>query len=509
MKNRQSIPTAAVVALFAIALAAVSPTAFRIDEPNILAIARQIAAHPLDPYGFTINWTGTSQPAFQVLANPPLLPAWLAVVGRAAGWREVPLHLAVIPFALIFLCSLVSLARSLAPGREAVAALLAISSPAIALGAQVVMPDLAMTAMVTAAVAATVRFSERRGSLALTAAVLASACAPLIKYNGVVVVAVTAIWLFSHARRSAGWLIPFAPLVTLGAWGIASAQLYGAPHFAAVSSLEGSAPVSPIPAMLTLLGLGVLPLAVPLTRGGDRRVGIVAILAGLVGAATALPLGYGAFAAMLVGVATAFAVLFLGDVVRRASAEAMLAVWIVVPLLLQFRLLFTSVRYLMPITPAAILLTLRYRAVSRWAIAAGLALVVLLSVVDAQTANSYRRFVDRAARSRPAGLRYSSHWGLQWYAEQAGGTSFAGALKPDERLLVARNAFPWTEQGRLVAEESPKITLPLRTIGCAAGANFYGNAIGGCATYPILLPFGVSTEPVERFRIYAPAADHP
>ena len=113
----------AIVAFFAIALAAVSHTAFRVDEPNILAMARQIAAHPLDPYGFTINWTGTNQPAFRVLANPPLLPAWLAVVGRATGWREVPLHIAVIPFAVIFLLSLVSLTRRFAPGCESVAAL--------------------------------------------------------------------------------------------------------------------------------------------------------------------------------------------------------------------------------------------------------------------------------------------------------------------------------------------------------------------------------------------------
>jgi Dolichyl-phosphate-mannose-protein mannosyltransferase len=505
-RERQSIAAGTVVALFAIALAAVSHTAFRVDEPNILAIARQIAAHPLDPYGFIINWTGTPQPAFHVLANPPLLPAWLAVVGRAAGWREVPLHLAVIPFALIFLFSLLSLARRFAPGCETAAALLAISSPAIALGAQVVMPDLAMTAMVTLAVAAAVRFSERRDAASLLVAALAAGCAPLIKYNGIVVVAVTAVWVFSRARRSAGWIIPLAPMVTLALWGIASARLYGAPHFVAISTMEGGAPVSPLPAMLAVLGLGVLPLAIPLARGGDRRIvspsTMVAVAAGLVGGATAVPLGYRPLPAVLVGIATALAVVFLGDVVRRASTEAMLVVWILVPLALQFRVLFTSTRYLMPVVPAAILLTLRTRPVARWAIAAGVALVILLSAADIGTANSYRNFVGRPQW-------YAGHWGLQWYAEQAGARSFTGELRPGERLVVARNAFPHGQAGRLVAEETPRIALPLRTIGCAAGANFYSNAIGGCATYPILLPFGVSTEPVERFRTYAHAADQP
>src|SRR2546426_9924897 len=40
-------------------------SAFRIDEPYFLAVAKQISLHPLDPYGFRINWDGTPEWAFK------------------------------------------------------------------------------------------------------------------------------------------------------------------------------------------------------------------------------------------------------------------------------------------------------------------------------------------------------------------------------------------------------------------------------------------------------------
>ena len=66
---------ALVLAAFVVAQLFFLPTAFRVDDTNILAIARQIAKAPLDPYGFTFNWTGTPRAAFDILANPPLVPA--------------------------------------------------------------------------------------------------------------------------------------------------------------------------------------------------------------------------------------------------------------------------------------------------------------------------------------------------------------------------------------------------------------------------------------------------
>src|SRR5258706_15390156 len=75
-------------------------TAFRVDDTNIFAIARQIARAPLDPYGFLFNWPGTPRPAFDILANPPFAPALLAGWPGVFGWVEAALHAVTLLFAL-------------------------------------------------------------------------------------------------------------------------------------------------------------------------------------------------------------------------------------------------------------------------------------------------------------------------------------------------------------------------------------------------------------------------
>src|ERR1700753_1823182 len=90
-----SWPAVVLLTIWTLALVIAAPAAFRIDEPNILAIAQRISVAPLDPDGFRVNWNGQTEPAYGVLANPPLVPAWLALVARVCGWRELPLHLAM------------------------------------------------------------------------------------------------------------------------------------------------------------------------------------------------------------------------------------------------------------------------------------------------------------------------------------------------------------------------------------------------------------------------------
>jgi hypothetical protein len=96
-------PGALVLLLWCGIVIAFSGSAFRIDEPNMLAVARQIAAEPLDPYGFEINWLGRSEPAFNVLSNPPLLPYWLAAWASIFGWTESAIRMAMLPFGILLL----------------------------------------------------------------------------------------------------------------------------------------------------------------------------------------------------------------------------------------------------------------------------------------------------------------------------------------------------------------------------------------------------------------------
>src|SRR5260221_2248875 len=114
-------------------------TAFRVDDTNILAIARQIARAPLDPYGFLFNWTGTPRPAFDILANPPLVPALLAGWAGVFGWGEAALHVLTLLFALGALVAMAAIASHEGVHPTLAAAMLA-ASPAFFLAAPTGMP---------------------------------------------------------------------------------------------------------------------------------------------------------------------------------------------------------------------------------------------------------------------------------------------------------------------------------------------------------------------------------
>ena len=81
------------VALTLLCLLPFSAKAFHIDDPVYLWTAKQIVEHPLNPYGFDINWSNTSLPMWEATPNPPFVCYYAALVGRIAGWSERALHL--------------------------------------------------------------------------------------------------------------------------------------------------------------------------------------------------------------------------------------------------------------------------------------------------------------------------------------------------------------------------------------------------------------------------------
>src|SRR5438067_537898 len=72
--------------------------AFHIDEPLFLWSARQLQAHPGDPFGFDVNWDleHRAKPMWLVTQNPPLACYYAALAAAAVGWSETALHLAFL-----------------------------------------------------------------------------------------------------------------------------------------------------------------------------------------------------------------------------------------------------------------------------------------------------------------------------------------------------------------------------------------------------------------------------
>jgi len=61
---------------------------FNFDDPLFVWTARQIQAHPGNPYGFQVNWYGSSEAMWGITKNPPLACYYLALAAGILGWSE-------------------------------------------------------------------------------------------------------------------------------------------------------------------------------------------------------------------------------------------------------------------------------------------------------------------------------------------------------------------------------------------------------------------------------------
>jgi hypothetical protein len=509
------------------------PTAFRVDEPNIIRIAERAAAVPSDPYGFYINWGGIDEEAFHILANPPLVPYWLAAWGVALGWTETVLHLSMIPFSVLGIVAFAFLAKELELP-PVIAALLLVASPAFTLASQVVMPDIAMIALFVAAVACAFAYLRTGATWLVPLGFVAGALAPLAKYNGALVGPVLALlWLMGRGRRTGLFLIAAGPPLGLGIWSLVNLMTYGRTHLQTIAEFESGGSVVIFSALLGYIGFGVLPAVFAVSASPRPLPGrVLNAVGGLVGLMMAVCLyilfpigpwaaaGYGLSAAVTCRFGVAAATTGWNCVRKRDFVTCLLVFWLALALWFQFGLLFASVRYLLPMLPPALLLVLRAGLLpleKRWfraGLAASLALAAAVAIGDAKTANLYREFVETVVVPRNAEsagrVFFDGHWGFQYYMEREGAEILNYYRQPKWRegdvVFIARNPFPSYQDltpTRALTFHSEERRVapawPVRTIDCGAFANFYGPGVMECKA-PVL-PFGFSTKARDAFVI--------
>src|SRR6185295_11905596 len=136
--------------VLAIAVAAVLAVfigrAVHIDDPLFIWAAQQIRQHPLDPYGFQVNWYGAMSAMPDVTKNPPLVSYYLALVSVVGGWREAWLHIALVVPAIAAALGVFNLARrwTTLPGVAIAASLI---TPAFFVSSLTIMSDVTMLAL--------------------------------------------------------------------------------------------------------------------------------------------------------------------------------------------------------------------------------------------------------------------------------------------------------------------------------------------------------------------------
>ncbi|MEE2679964.1 MAG: glycosyltransferase family 39 protein [Myxococcota bacterium] len=512
--------------------------ALNIDDPIYVWIAQQIAEHPLDPYGFSVNWRGTPRPLHEFINNPPLASYFLALAGSALGWTEKALHAAFLLPALVAVWTTGILARRFGGGAATGALLLGLA-PGFFVSSTTLMADVPMLALWLVALACWDRGlrSARAGAL-FAGAVVAGLC-PLAKFPGLALLpllAAHAILLRVPWRQWAPWML--VPLAIFGAYLVYTDSLYG--HALLLDPVAYADSYRPgnlqevlgrLFCALAFTGgsaaslLAVAPLL--LDRRGARRFGILALSVALVltlapgtvaeslPSATALSPSLVIQLALWSTVGAGVLVLAVSDARETRSPESIvLCLWLFGIFGFAALLNWTvSVRGVLLLLPAAAILAARrirrresaLRHGRAW-LAAGCAAAAVFSFVvaraDAQLAASARTAAETLTRDyadTARGTWFQGHWGFQYYAQQFGATPLErGEILPAGAIVIVpqNNSYLWPIDAPILAMRSFQGPAWCSTMNAATGAGFYASTWGP-------LPFTCGAVSPETYAIYA------
>jgi len=120
--------------------------AIHIDDPLFIWSAEWILKHPVDFYGFNVNWYGGTSLMAAINCNPPATAYFLASVASVFGWREIVLHCAFIPVAFAAAAGIYQLAKIWC-GRPLLATLVASITPVFLVSSTTLMSDVLMLAL--------------------------------------------------------------------------------------------------------------------------------------------------------------------------------------------------------------------------------------------------------------------------------------------------------------------------------------------------------------------------
>jgi 4-amino-4-deoxy-L-arabinose transferase-like glycosyltransferase len=533
------------LALTLAVLAALGPflaKPFNIDDPLFIWAARQIQAHPLDPYGFNVNWYWMPSPMWAVTENPPLAAYYIALAAVVLGWSELALHSAFLLPALAVILGTYRLARRFCKW-PMLAALLTLFTPVFMVSSTTVMCDVLMLAFWVWAVVLWVEGMERENLRRLSGAGLLISLAALTKYYGVCLIPLLAAYSLADKRRVGRWAACLLiPLAALCAYQWITQELYGLAMLsgAAIYATHGedffsSLKITNALTALTFTG-GCLAVAVffaPLLwRARVIFAGIIVFIAAALSFEGAILKNYntlfaGGFRQWIILQIVFWAVggvsllaLALVDCQRQRNARSwLLLLWVVGTFL--FAAFFNWVingRSILPMAPAVGILLVRRleqnALINRKILtpgmficfAMGAVLAVLVTQADFLQAIAVRQTAQKTYASfghEREKLWFEGHWGFQYYMDALGASAVdpsAPVFRAGDFLAVPRNNtnthFPKSPDlpiQRIIVIQGPSL---LATVNAQVGAGFYASLWGP-------LPFAFCHVPPEGVSVYA------
>lgn len=525
--------------------------AYCIDDPLFLWAGRHIQSHPVDFFGFDINWEGFQQPMYDNTKNPPLGCYYIALAAAIVGWSERALHGAFLLPAIGTIWGTWRLAQSLCRAPVA-AALAALVTPVFLVSSTNVMCDtLALCSYVWAIVLWKQGLDVDRLEWLVASAFLI-AVSTLTKYFAVSLIPLLAVYTFLRqreagvasgtelARKLALFLIPIL-LLACYQWG--TAHFYGrgllfdaADTARHVRSHDGRPFWNHALTLLCFSGGCLAPVAccapwfVPRSWMGGLGALAAAIGWGLfatkpeaISALSDVPqfraelsAQIGLFAAAG-GLVLWLAAADLRD--RRDSSAVLLALWLWGTAFFAGYVNWTcNGRSILPMAPAAAILLVRriedrtgappVLGLSwRWGLVPALALGLAVAWGDYRYAGAAREAagnIAEFARLRRRTLWIEGHWGFQWYMEAAGAKSvdFHNPLiRTSDYLampsLIKSTAWrvPQDPLGKVLQVFNVPGSSWLATLDKQSAAGFYASVYGP-------MPFVFGSFPPELFVVF-------
>lgn len=517
-----------------------SGRAFHIDDTLFIRAAQQIAKHPLDPYGFQINWDGVLTSMAEVTQNPPLSSYYTALVGSLFGWSERALHCGFLLVAIALVLGTYRLAERFTR-TPLVAALVTLLCPGVLVSASSVMCDTMMLALWLWAVILWLEGVERNRAALLALSSLLIAASALTKYFGVSLIPLLLVYALMRRRwRAPLWLlVPVAILAWYQQWtaGLYShGLLFGAADFAATqrTATSGSPLAMGIVGLSFAGGCGIFGLLYAPFLWSRRNIAIAALFSVIASASII----YGGLSMglriggpetershVLTGIELAFfiagGVSLLALAIRsiwkeRRAGSVLLSLWILGTFLFAAYVNYTvNARSVYPLIPAAaILLAKRLeerKILSDRRLRSAVAILMIVSggfsiwvaAGDAALANSARQAAALSmSKAEGATVWFEGHWGFQYYMEALGARELDFSnleLKPGDLVVVPSNNIQIRSVPPQIVGARNSIELPLNnwvaTVSWQLGAGFY-------ASYWGPIPFAVGHVAPETYTIY-------
>jgi hypothetical protein len=516
---------------------------FNIDDPLFIWVAQHIRSHPMDPYGFSVNWYSYDWQLWNITKNPPLACYYLAAFGSVFGWSEWVLHGAMLLPAIAVVIGTHRLANHFCK-RPLLAATLALFTPVFLVSATTVMCDVLMLAFWIWALVFWIEGTERkrRGYFALAAMLMTLAA--LTKYFGACLLPLVIAWSVARKRPVREWLgwlaIPAAALV---AYQLATRALYGhglladagkyatAIHQSTIlynfqSLLDTLAFTGGCLAVMTFFAPLLWPLR-QLLLGAIGSVAVAGILFLFVTGTFSVEPGAVELVQILFWAAGGISLLALAitDLYRRRDVDSLLLVcWVFGTFV--FTAFFNWIvngRSLLPLAiPAAILVARRLdqRANSgvKFSLATvgapavlGALLAISVAVSDyllATASQTAARAVCSAYANDNHRLWFQGHWGFQYYMEKDGATALdlqhLHLTQGDHIAMPSDNSNVYALKEPVAELET--FSIPgggwLTTMNKQTGAGFYASM-----WRPLPFAFGLVLEQTVTIFAYDPSGE--